>query len=120
MRRVRNLFQERGFDDTIDFDLEADLSLNIFQVMAKARHDWDFDALRKTTENFTFLTNDNKDLRETEQDLSEVIKNGDTLTIVRVEETKGPTYSFNGDEFRRYERQLQFSSDDQAQTDFIP
>ena len=66
MRRVKVLFQERGFNDTIDFDLEADLSLNIFQVMAKSRHDWDFDALRKSTVNFTFLTKDNKDLRETD------------------------------------------------------
>lgn len=64
MRRVRVLFEEKSFDDTIDYNLDADLSLNIFQVMLKTSHDFDFDSMRKTIEDFTFLTSDNEDLRE--------------------------------------------------------
>ena len=64
LRRVRVLFEEKSFDDTIDYNLDVDLSLNIFQVMLKTSHDFDFDSMRKTIEDFTFLTSDNEDLRE--------------------------------------------------------
>lgn len=91
--------------------------------MLRAAHDWDFDALRRKTEEFTILANDDSDLREASSDLSQVVQTGDTLKVVRIaniEETKVAVRSFDQQEFRQYQPHLQFSSEDYPPTDFQP
>jgi len=117
--RVRVIFEEGGFNQEVDYVLTADVSFNAYVVLVRCRHDNNFDLMYKQSQLYTMTTQrDGIDLRDVSSHrLPEVVKTGDTLLMVLVNEHV-PVRVCQPGEFKEYEPHIKFDSSDQARTSF--
>jgi hypothetical protein len=83
--RVAVVFAETGDREKIDYLFNADVTYNVFCIFKRRPHNWDFVALRAKAAAYT-LVKESLDLRKVQSSLREVIRDGDTLQLISIEE----------------------------------